>query len=210
MSMICLSHLINNELSRYNNQKNISVENYKNNEKKISMPLHSGTHVDFPLHVLKNAKSLSDYDINDFIFKKPHIVKIRSDKNYIETKNLKDISNDVDLIIFKIENSPKRNQDSYALNNTGINYDTAKQIRLLFPRLKAVGINSMSINAYQNKDEGKRAHLEFLGKKPEILIIEDMKLDELKNYKLKKVIAAPLLIEGADGVPVTVLGEIEE
>ena len=67
----------------------------------------------------------------------------------------------------------------------------------------------ISISSYSNRSEGRKAHHAFLNpaEGEPILLIEDMKLDVFNL--ISKVIVAPLRIEKADGVPVTVFAEIQ-
>lgn len=204
--MLCLSHRLNDGLSCYNGEFNIEISAYKNNEKRISMPLHSGTHIDFPLHG-GGVKSSDDYDIVDFIFARPYVIEIETQEDYLSVTDLKNIPSDTDFLIFKVSKTKNRLSPDYALNNVGISLDLAKTLRNSFPCLRAVGINSISINAYQNKEPGRLAHRELLGKNPEILVIEDMKLDEAQPGALKQAIVSPLWVENADGAPVTIIAE---
>ncbi len=208
MKIICLSHILNNNLSCYNNEKSINISLYKNNELLLNFPAHSSTHIDFPLHVKEGGKSLSDYNIKDFIFYNPYVLEVDSNSNYIQPEDLKEIPDKTDLIIIKLLNTPERYSDEYATNNTGVGVNTVKHLKEKYKNLRAIGINSISINAYKNKDEGRQAHKELLLATPEILIIEDMKLNEVSEGELNRVIVSPLLIANADGVPVTVIAEV--
>jgi arylformamidase len=80
--------------------------------------------------------------------------------------------------------------------------------------VRAIGIDTISLTAFQNRPLGRQAHLAFLAPEENtnptglknnipILIIEDMKLSGLKKTP-QEVWVSPLLIHGADGVPVTV------
>lgn len=208
MKTLCLSYKLNNELSCYNNEKNIQILPCKLNEKRINMFLHSGTHIDFPAHVLKDGKTINNYSIEDFIYDNPYVLNVETQKSYIEISDLKDIPNNVDFLIFKI-NKIDRTSDEYALNNTGISNEVASFLRQNFRNLRAVGINSISVNAYQDKESGRLAHKTLLGEKPEILIIEDMYLENIIEETILRVIVAPLFVDGADGVPVTILAEVK-
>lgn len=208
MTVCCLSYYLSDDLSCYNGEYNIHVEQYKNNEKKINICLHSGTHIDMPLHVDNNGKSLSDYGIEKFIFNKPYIKEVSASDNYFSVDDIADVPEDIDFLIIKLNKFQSRNDGNYALCNTGISEDVAKYIRKKFKNICGIGINSISVNAYCDKESGRKAHKEFLANKPEIFIVEDMKLDEVKEGALKKLIVAPLLVKNADGVPVTVIAEV--
>ena len=54
-----------------------------------------------------------------------------------------------------------------------------------------------------DRDQGRRIHQALLGQG--IRIFEDVALDHIKR-ELKEVIALPLMLEAADGAPVTMIG----
>ena len=97
-----------------------------------------------------------------------------------------------------------RGTNRYTLTPPGLSAELADYLRTNFPKLRCVGVDLISISSYSNREEGRKAHHEFLNptKGKCILLIEDMKLDE--KVTIKKVIVAPLLIENADGAPCTV------
>lgn len=204
-----LSYIINQKLSCYNGEYNIEILPYKKNEKKICMPLHSGTHMDFPFHVCDTGKKLQDYGITNFIYDKPYLIEISSEENYFSSSVLQSVPLDIDCLLIKNKVTYTRNSKKYYEQHTGISADVAKFVRNTFKNIRCVGINSISINAYQDKNPGRLAHKEFLEKTPEILIIEDLDLTKLREGYLNKLIVAPLLVENADGVPVTVIAEVE-
>jgi HAD superfamily hydrolase (TIGR01549 family) len=187
--MIFLSHTLHNDLNCYNNEKNISIKPYKNNEVEITLRGHCGTHVDFPLHVIEGGKTLKNYNADGFIFKNVSVTPF---------PEMTDIPKDTDFIILKT------GQPRDVLNNIGLDEKTAKYLVENFPNLRAVGIDSVSINAYNNKEEGRKAHKILLG--AGILIVEDMYLRAL-DKPVQKLILAPLQVENADGVPVTVMAK---
>ena len=61
----------------------------------------------------------------------------------------------------------------------------------------------ISLTSKLDRLEGKKAHFSFLIEN-DILVLEDMDLSNLKETP-DRVIIAPLLIEGADGSPCTVI-----
>ena len=201
MKVVWLSHLLNNKHLCYNNAYNIKIEHYKNNEMQINMPLHSGTHIDFPLHINNNGNSLNNYNAEDFIFNHAFVKVINTENNYFKPEQLTGIPEDVDFLIIKT--------GKVSYTNTGISGECAKFIQNNFKNIKCIGTNSLSINALQDKEPGREAHREFLNIEPAILIVEDMDLSAVSEGKLGRVIVAPLRVEAADGVPVTIFAEVE-
>jgi len=187
--MIFLSRTLSNNLTCYNNEKNISIKPYKKNEVEIVLRGHCGTHVDFPLHFIKDGKTLKDYTADDFIFKNVSITPYPT---------MEDLPGESDFIILKTD------QQRDPLNNIGLDEKTAKFFVEKFSNLQGIGIDSISINGYKDKEEGRKAHKILLN--ANILIVEDMDLSAL-SVPVKKLIVAPLQVEYADGVPVTVMAE---
>lgn len=203
-----LSYILNNDLSCYNGDFNIKIEKFKNNELSVSMNGHCGTHIDLPFHVDANGKNINDYKADDFIFNRVFAKEVLTNENYISPNNLTDIPNDIDFLIIKTGLCKKRFSNEYTYKNVGISLETAKYLRENFKNLKCIGIDSLSINAYNDKESGRLAHKEFLNKNPEILIIEDMDLQEVKDGFLSQVIVAPLRINNSDGASVSILAKV--
>ena len=69
MQIIDLSHVINQDTTMYPGSEKpvlelIDIDGYI--ETKITMYSHTATHIDAPLHILKNGKSLDNLPINKF------------------------------------------------------------------------------------------------------------------------------------------------
>jgi kynurenine formamidase len=78
-----------------------------------------------------------------------------------------------------------------------------------FPRLRAIGLDTISLASMQHLEEGLEAHrILFRGDGRRFLIIEDMNLD-FDLSQLRRVIALPLFIEGIDSSLCTVMGVID-
>ena len=74
-----------------------------------------------------------------------------------------------------------------------------------FPKLRALGLDTVSLACMQHLEEGLEAHRVLLGGKGRrFLIIEDMDLDHDLS-QLKRVFALPLFIDGVDSAPCTVM-----
>ena len=89
----------------------------------------------------------------------------------------------------------------------------ARFLKSTYKNLKVIGLDFISATAFKSKEEGRLAHLAFLGSVggPPILIIEDMKLSAInKTTKIELLHIAPWLIESADGVPVTISAKFIE
>lgn len=165
------------------------------NETRITFESHTGTHVDAPLHMLKDGKSIDQISLQNF-FGPALLIEIRG-KEAIGKEELLPwepcILKDHFLLI-KTDNSFQdlSREDYVYLTQEGAHFLAEKEIR-------GVGIDSLGIERSQ---PGHPTHKILLSKG--ILIIEGLKLDEVQcgTYFLS---AFPLNIKGCDGAPARVL-----
>ena len=218
--MIYLSYNLKNATPLYGNGLGIKISPDKKmmngdscNTMNLSFPNHSGTHIDFPYHFNPVGKSLSDYHATFWLFNQVELVDLSGVVNdsQIIIPNIfpKPNNCEADLLLIKTGFGNYRGTDRYTLTPPGLSADLAPFFRNKFPKLRCVGMDIISISSYSNREEGRKAHHAFLNpdEGDPILLIEDMKLDTEGPFK--KVIVAPLLIDNADGVPVTVFAEIK-
>lgn len=179
------------------------------------MPTHYGTHLDFPFHFSENGKTASDYKADNFVFNEVEIIEIESGdvKDYLiknENLNVKGLNSSTDLLIIKTGFCHKRHLDEYWEKGLGFHSETAAYIKAHFSHLKAIAFDLISLNSYQQREMGRKAHKEFLIKQ-DVLIVEEVDLRNVNSKtKFKQVIIAPLLMEKSDGAPTTIMAEVYE
>ncbi len=182
----------------------------------LTIENHSGTHVDAPGHLLEDGKIISDYSPEELIFKDPLILDIPKNENeLVELQDVMDINlNDVDSLLFctGFEKFREDYPEDYLTQNPGISPEVIYWIREKFPNVRCLGIDCISISSYQNPEIGTEAHLNAFRKNKKLseplLLIEDMKLDDIKNKDLKWLMVVPWQIKGVDSAPCTVLADI--
>ena len=212
-----LSYFLNEDTIIYGGNKGIEIKKLSDiemgdtaNTKSITLHNHSGTHIDFPNHFIINGKVSSDYDPNFWIFTNPFIVDVnlKKDQNIIDSKSFKleSIPKKTDFLILNTGFFNKRGTKVFWNNNPGISSNLAKQLKNQCPMLRVLGMDTISLSGYQNRDLGRESHKEFLGKY-DILLVEDMDLRNINNMSPKKIMCFPLLIEKLDGCPVTIIAE---
>ncbi len=203
-----LSHFINEQTPIYggaNNQikfeKLTSIKNGNTaNSIYLKLPNHCGTHIDFPLHFNDNGKNINDYPPEFWIFKS--VGFINSSICDVE-ENFSELDKNIEFLIIKTGFGKHREEKKYWSDQPVISSALAGKISRKFPKIRAIGFDMISLTSKLNRDEGKKAHEEFLLKK-NILIVEDMNLDNLKDSP-KELYAFPLLIDRADGSPCTII-----
>jgi arylformamidase len=179
------------------------------NTKFVSFHNHSGTHVDFPNHFFQDGKVCQDYNADFWIFEKPYLLVKDVKPNdliKINETELLLIPEETDLLLLKTCFSDFREDELYWKNNPGISPEVADQLRMRCPAIRVIGMDFISLTSFQNREIGRAAHREFLGKQP-ILLIEDMNLKKLVNSPVK-VMCFPVLLKDSDGAPITVVAEL--
>lgn len=160
-------------------------------ETDIKMNVHSGTHVDFNLHMLKDGNTssnaiLSNYITDAKVFDLTHLTdKIEAD-DLMELNIEKD-----DFVLFKTRNS---NVEHFDFEFVYVTESAAKY--LAEKQIKGVGVDALGIERDQ---PGHPTHKTLMNHN--IVILEGLRLKDIvpQSYIL---IALPLKFEGLDGSPV--------
>ncbi len=184
----------------------------------ISIHDHTGTHIDAPKHFIDNGKSISDYSLDELIFKNPIIVGCpKDDATLIMPEDLQHVSDLLqisDCLLLNTGFGRFRNEEKYRTYNPGVAPETILWIRREYPGIRCIGIDSISISSLQHKNEGREAHKAAFTEQPglgkPLLLIEDMKFDTISNERLEIMIALPWQIYGLDGAPCSILAIIKE
>ncbi|MCR9203302.1 MAG: cyclase family protein [Halobacteriovoraceae bacterium] len=178
----------------------------------IKMSNHIGTHIDLPRHFDDKGKVLNDYNPEDWIFTSPQLIDLpKSEEELIEFNEINELlASKTDFLILRTGFEKFRGQEAYWARNPGFAEETGRLLRKNYPNLKAIGFDFISITSYPNRPLGRLAHKSFLSSEFEgepIRAIEDMTLNELKSSPLSLTVA-PLMVNQADGVQVTVFALI--
>lgn len=216
-----LSHNIGKTLPVYGNNKvSIGLSNVKSLNKgdtcstfKFSMENHWGTHIDAPAHFFKNARKISEYSPEELMFVNPCVVNIPLRKG--RTIELDEVRTFVkphnDILLIKTDFTRYREKEIYSCNGPAVSSEVARWLRAKRPRVRAIGIDFISIGSYGDRETARSTHRAFLDPQNEgspILLIEDMNLSG-NLARLNKIWVAPLLLEHVDSAPCTVIGIVK-
>lgn len=163
-------------------------------ESTLHLPLHTGTHVDYPLHAIKGGKCSSDYDVFPIFFKAIVLDLTVKPTEKIGIDQLKDIDyKGVDAVFFKTIKSPLITFD---FEFPWLDSEAAlwlSQFPLIF-----VGTDQPGIERNQ---PGHETHIQLLEK--DILVLEGLNLSDLKAgiYPFE---AHTLHIENVEAEPVVI------
>lgn len=220
-NVIYLSHLLEKKTPSYGNRSVLQLEGKRSidcgdhvNESFLHMPVHLGTHIDMPLHFYANGQSIEDFPAPFWIFNYPLILEIQSTERIIYQEIVIALNKfsvvtkqTCDLLIVKTGIGSSRHLPTFWEKNPGFSPDLYTYFKTELPSLKVFGFDSISLTGFQNRDIGKKAHQQFLNPSAPILLLEDMKLDEINtSITIKNIIIAPLRLLRCDGLPCTVIG----
>lgn len=166
---------------------------------KIQMGTHTGTHVDAPLHFLKDGTTIDTIPIETFIGP-CLVVELDSEalieKNDFQKYNLSGYSR----ILIKTRNSElwAKNISSFDTNYVALGINAAQY--LIENTISLIGIDYLSIEAFQSYSSP--VHKLLL--KNNVTILEGLNLSGVKAG-VYELICLPLKLHGCEGAPARVL-----
>lgn len=179
------------------------------NSEAWAFPNHLGTHVDAPRHFVEGSTTVDSYGPEWWWFSRPAVVDVpKQDDELILPSDIDGkVADETDFIILRTGFETNRGDRRYWERNPGISAQLAHFLRDRFPRLRAVGMDFISVTARAHRPEGRKAHRALLEYRPNsepVILVEDMALAHAPTA-LEAVIVAPFRVLRADGGPVTVL-----
>jgi arylformamidase len=164
---------------------------------KLTLGVHSGTHVDAPYHFLADGATVDQLPL-ELLIGRARVVDMtaldRIDRADLERADLRD---DI-RVLFKTRMSGQLRQPAFQEDFVYLTPEAASYLAKV--GIKLVGIDYLSIEKFGSKDYG--AHHALLG--AGVVIIEGLDLTEVEagEYDLS---CLPLRIAGADGSPARVV-----
>lgn len=179
---------------------------------------HSGTHLDAPKHFNDEGACAYQLPIENYIFFSPLVLEVpKPDGGAILKEELEPYAEQLktaDLAMLRTGWIEKRSSDPqrYPLEGAFLHPDGARFL-MEYTNLKGVAIDTVSIGAPNAIPETIETHqiLTGVGRKDGrfLLILEDLRIDaDLGNAS--RIYAWPLLIEGSDGSPCTMVAEFPD
>lgn len=210
MNIIDLSHIINNDITVFNEAEKPEITTSSTHEKdgyaqkKLCMYSHNSTHVDAPFHIIPGAPTLDKLS-PDIFYGKAVVADCRNVGKEIEIRDLEKYTNKLkqaDFIILYTGWYKKWNTPLYKSDFPVLAEDAARW--LLQFSLKGIGLDTISIDPV--KSINLPVHNIILGNN--MIIVEN--LTNLESLPEEGFIFScfPLKIENADGSPTRAVGII--
>jgi len=162
----------------------------------VSMSNHTGTHIDFPAHVLENGKTSNDYPLS-FFSGKGVVLDLSDCKSkqvnssfFKQTKINKKVEiRKNDILLLKYGNQHHEKEFYPALTREVALY-------LIQQGIKIIGTESMSIDGIESDE--LPIHKEFLSN--DVLVLEGLDMQLIKPGRVN-VFIFPLKLNSLDGLP---------
>lgn len=221
MKRLFLSYPLDNKTPTYGNKNRFEIVKKSSilngdiaNDSLISTTVHIGTHIDMPYHFFENGQTVEDYDADFFCFEHILFIEIKQNDLIIKETLISKLDNiakkeKYTLLIVKTGICHKRDTVEFWESNYGFDPCIASYLRINFPNIRIIGFDSISVSSFTHRPIGREAHKAFLHPDNPILLLEDMDLREIDNTKqIIKIIVAPIRISDCDGLPCTVIAEV--
>ncbi len=167
----------------------------------LSAPVHMGTHVDAPDHFLNNGNTVVDIPL-DYLVGPVLVLEVPSPEVITagDLDALK-IPESTRRIIFKTSNSDYWKEETHAFQKEFVALSADAAARLVELGVNVVGVDYLSVAAYNDPVPTHKILLEA-----GVLIIEGLDLSRVSAGKYR-LYCLPLKIAGSDGAPARVLLE---
>jgi arylformamidase len=167
------------------------------NNSEISTPVHIGTHIDAPLHLIPGGSDIVEVPLSRLCG--PAVVVQVTARRDIAVEDLADVEvKPGDAVLFRTPNEELWDQQEFSEDFVALSGDAA--MWLVDHEVSAVGIDYLSVDNYRSED--MPAHYALLGNG--IIIIEGLDLSGVEPGRYE-MIALPLKIAGSEGAPARVI-----
>jgi arylformamidase len=163
-------------------------------ETRIAMDVHTGTHVDAPLHMVPGGDTIETLPLEKLV-RKAKVIDLTNAEDSIKADDLagKDIQKG-DFVLFKTKNSW---DTEFNFEFIYVNQEAAKTLAEI--GVSGVGIDALGVERAQ---ENHPTHKQLF--QNDVIIIEGLQLKDVSEGEYLMV-AAPLKIRGLDASPARVV-----
>jgi len=181
-----------NWLKQINNGEGINLSN-------IDMSLHTGTHIDAPLHFFEKGQPIDEISL-ELLIGEVQVIQVPEDVKIISRNFLNTLDFDIpERVFFRTNNSIKEylQNEHFYLNYVAV--DSSGASWLVDQKVKFVGIDYLSIAIFRDSNEPHRI---LLG--ANVIVVEGLDLRNVSEGKYSYV-CLPIRIKGREAAPARVL-----
>ncbi|MEI5908201.1 cyclase family protein [Bacillus spongiae] len=163
-------------------------------ESRISLDVHTGTHVDAPLHMINDGETIETIGIEELV-RNIKVLDLTKAEGKISKQDISSLNIEKDdFILLKTKNSFDK---EFNVEFIYVAEDAAQF--LVEKGISGVGIDSLGIERAQ---DGHPTHRTLMSNN--IIIVEGLQLEDIEAGEYFMV-AAPLKIQGTDASPARIL-----
>lgn len=171
-----------------------SFDTGSSHETEVTINVHTGTHMDFPLHMIKGGQTSSELDL-DRLIREVKVFDLSHLDDAISKKDVVDLDiNKNDFVIFKTRNSFENK-----FNFKFIYIDESAALYLTQKGIRGVGIDALGVERDQSDH---MTHKLFF--QNDVYIIEGLRLKEVEQ-KSYFMYALPIKMDDLDGLLLSVI-----
>lgn len=171
-----------------------TVTNAHVTESRLSLDVHTGTHIDAPLHMMNEGKTFETISIEELV-RNCKVFDLTHVDDRITAGDLEGLEiAKGDFVLFKTKNSF---DEEFNFDFIFVAKDAAEKLAEI--GIAGVGIDALGIERAQ---EGHPTHKALMGR--DIIIIEGLSLKDVAQGEYFMV-AAPLKLQGTDAAPARIL-----
>jgi arylformamidase len=202
MKIYDVSMLISEDVQVYKNKeekkpKFINVSNFSNAsayETQVLINLHTGTHMDFPLHMIPDGKTSDTLDLSKLI-RSVKVFDLTHVHVVIDRKDLQRLDlQPQDFVLFKTQNSY---QETFNFRFVYVNQDAASY--LVSKGVVGVGIDALGIERDQS---GHPTHHILMNQ--DVIIIEGLRLKDVPEGRYH-MFALPIKMKGVEALLLSII-----
>ena len=171
-------------------------EGSASNDSRIACSVHSGTHVDAPLHFIDQGASVEDLPL-DILVGPTEVVEVpEADIITQEILENQPLPEETKRLLIKTRNSALWQDAKQAFNPDFVALDSQAARWVVDQGIRLIGVDYLSVQLFSDKDPTTHQALLEAG----VVIVEGLNLREVKpgTYQL---ICLPIKLVGSDGAP---------
>ncbi len=164
------------------------------NQKKINIFTHTGTHIDYPLHLSENGKNSDDYCVNQYVGA-GYVIDCQNKQQKEILQECQNMIGQVDFLLFNFGWDKVWGQKEYVDSYPFL--DDCVIDLIINSNLKGIGIDT--INLDKKNDFSLKNHKKILNK--DMIIVENLTNLDKCHRKVFDFVCLPLKLEKSDGAP---------
>jgi arylformamidase len=179
------------------------------NTSMITVSSHAGTHIDVPRHFCPKGRSVREVFQRVNMFSPAYCIDLPTGGDECIRPERLDEGlagrEDAEVVLLRTGSWRVRddNPQAYSSVHPWLPAGAAALLRKRCPRLRMLGIDTISIATPSHRMEGRESHRAFLCDKDPIYLLEDADLSSIDSGEKFALTIFPWLLEDLDGVPVT-------